>query len=195
MKITKADFITSATFKKQYPKDDLPEIALAGRSNVGKSSFLNRIIQRKKLARTSSRPGRTQTLNFYKINDKFYFVDVPGYGYAQVPKQERSKWGQMMEEYFELREYLQGVILLTDARHDPTGHDIQMYQYMKYIQLPTVIVATKIDKVPKHKQKSYIQKTATLIGLDPKDSIVGFSAKSGQGKSDIWSHILPFTEC
>jgi len=132
MKVTKAEIVISAVSQKQYPEDGLPEIALAGRSNVGKSSFINKLIQRKNLARTSSKPGKTQTLNFYRINDAFYFVDVPGYGYAKVSKKEREKWGQMMEEYFRFRETLRAVLLITDIRHEPTKDDVQMYDYLKY---------------------------------------------------------------
>src|SRR5690625_2120476 len=130
MKITKAEIVISAVSQKQYPKDGLPEIALAGRSNVGKSSLINKLINRKNLARTSSKPGKTQTLNFYKMNETFYFVDVPGYGYAKVSKKEREKWGVMMEEYFETRSTLQAVLLITDIRHDPTEDDLQMYDFV-----------------------------------------------------------------
>src|SRR5690625_5283555 len=147
MKVTNAEIIISAVSKKQYPGDGLPEFALAGRSNVGKSSFINKLINRKNLARTSSKPGKTQTLNFYKINDSFYFVDVPGYGYAKVSKREREKWGTMMEEYFQTRSTLQAVLLITDIRHDPSEADLQMYDFIKYYKLPAIIVATKLDKV------------------------------------------------
>src|SRR5690625_4805173 len=119
MKINQVELVISAVSEKQYPNENLPEIALAGRSNVGKSSFINTLINRKNLARTSSKPGKTQTLNFYKLNDAFFFVDVPGYGYAKVSKKEREKWGVMMEEYFETRSTLQAVLLITDIRHDP----------------------------------------------------------------------------
>src|SRR5690625_5301118 len=152
MKISKAEILISAVRKEHYPKDSLPEIALAGRSNVGKSSFINRLIQRKQLVRTSSKPGKTQTLNFYLINDRFYFVDVPGYGYAKVSKKERENWGRMMEEYFETRQTLNAVILLTDIRHPPTADDIQMYDYLKYHDLPVIVIATKLDKLPKNKR-------------------------------------------
>src|SRR5690625_7795623 len=120
MKVTNAEIIISAVSQKQYPQDQLPEIALAGRSNVGKSSFINRMIQRKNLVRTSSKPGKTQTINFYKINEQFYFVDVPGYGYAKVSKTERDKGGVMMEEYFQSRGNLRVVVLITNIRHEPT---------------------------------------------------------------------------
>jgi len=136
MKVTKAEIVISAVKKAQYPNTNLPEIALAGRSNVGKSSFINRIIGRKNLVRTSSKPGKTRTLNFYTINDLFYFVDVPGYGYAKVSKTEREKWGRMMEEYFETREQLRLVILIVDIRHQPTQEDVLMYNYVAYLGIP-----------------------------------------------------------
>src|SRR5690625_263517 len=157
MKINSAKLQISAVSKKQYPNDKLPEIALAGRSNVGKSSFINRMIQRKNLVRTSSKPGKTQTLNFYKINDLFYFVDVPGYGYAKVSKKEREKWGLMMEEYFETRTQLSIVVLITDIRHQPTNNDLQMYHYLKYYDLPVLVIATKLDKIKKNQLPNYVK--------------------------------------
>ncbi len=192
MRVTKAELMISAVSKKQYPDDSLPEIALAGRSNVGKSSFINRMIQRRKLARTSSKPGKTQTLNFYKINDLFYFVDVPGYGYAQVSKQERNKWGQMMEEYFELREQLKCVALITDVRHEPTKDDIQMYQYINHLQLPTVVIATKIDKVSKGKQQKYINRMKQYLQVTSDYQVIAFSAETGVGKDEAWSYLSQY---
>src|SRR5690606_38281162 len=150
MKVTDAEVVISAVSKKQYPNEGVPEIALAGRSNVGKSSFINKLINRKSLARTSSKPGKTQTLNFYKINGSFYFVDVPGYGYAKVSKKEREKWGKMMEEYIQTRETLKAVLLITYVRHEPTRDDVQMYDFLKYYELPVIVIATKLDKVPKN---------------------------------------------
>jgi len=145
MKVNQAELVISAVSKKQYPTEPLPEIALAGRSNVGKSSFINKIIQRKALARTSSKPGKTQTLNFYKINDAYYFVDVPGYGYAKVSKKEREKWGKMMEEYFAERENLNMAVLIIDIRHDPTNNDVMMYDFLKQFDLPITVIATKVN--------------------------------------------------
>ena len=149
MKVTQADFTISAVSPKQYPTGQLPEIALAGRSNVGKSSFINRMINRKALARTSSKPGKTQTLNYYLINEFFYFVDVPGYGYAKVSKSERAKWGTMMETYFAERENLKLTILVVDMRHKPTADDVLMYDYLKQLGLPCMVIATKLDKLKK----------------------------------------------
>ncbi|HLR67124.1 ribosome biogenesis GTP-binding protein YihA/YsxC [Virgibacillus alimentarius] len=187
MKITTAEIITSAVSAKQYPNDRSPEIALAGRSNVGKSSFINKMIQRKNLVRTSSKPGKTQTLNFYKINDLFYFVDVPGYGYAKVSKKEREKWGGMMEEYFQTRETLKAAILITDIRHEPTKDDMQMYGYLKYFELPVIIVGTKLDKIPKGKRVKHLNQTIHTLQVESTDIVIPFSAETGEGKADVWS--------
>ena len=186
MKITQAEIMTSAVNEKQYPKGTLPEIALAGRSNVGKSSFINRMIQRRHLVRTSSKPGKTQTLNFYKLNDAFVFVDVPGYGYAKTPKKEREKWGMMMETYFETRENLTVVVLITDMRHQPTQDDIQMYHYLKHYELPVVVIATKLDKVKKSQHASFLKRTEKALNLQPDDDLIPFSAETGAGKDRAW---------
>ncbi|RDW19329.1 YihA family ribosome biogenesis GTP-binding protein [Oceanobacillus arenosus] len=186
MKVNHAEIVISAVSKKQYPGDQLPEIALAGRSNVGKSSFINKLINRKALARTSSKPGKTQTLNFYKINESFYFVDVPGYGYAKVSKSEREKWGGMMEEYFGTRDTLQVVLLITDIRHEPTKDDIQMYEFLKYHELPVVVVATKLDKIPKSKRASYIKRTKETLNVEADDIVLPFSSETGEGKDEAW---------
>ncbi|WP_099158679.1 ribosome biogenesis GTP-binding protein YihA/YsxC [Virgibacillus ndiopensis] len=189
MKVTKAEIVISAVSQKQYPNDQLPEIALAGRSNVGKSSFINKLINRKNLARTSSKPGKTQTLNFYKINEIFYFVDVPGYGYAKVSKKEREKWGGMMEEYFETRDTLKAVLLITDIRHEPTRDDVQMYDFLKHFELPVVVIATKLDKIPKGKRDKHLKRTKETLQLDKEDLIIPFSAESGEGKDEAWKVI------
>lgn len=186
MKVTNAEIVISAVSKKQYPNDQLPEIALAGRSNVGKSSFINMLINRKNLARTSSKPGKTQTLNFYRINDAFYFVDVPGYGYAKVSKTEREKWGKMMEEYFQTRETLKAVFLITDIRHEPTRDDIQMYEFLKHFDLPVVVIATKLDKIPKGKRAQHIKRTLNTLQIDKGDLVLPFSSETGEGKDEAW---------
>ncbi|HLS36598.1 MAG TPA: ribosome biogenesis GTP-binding protein YihA/YsxC [Bacillota bacterium] len=192
MKIDQAKFIISAVKEEQYPKNRFPEIALAGRSNVGKSSLINRLIQRRDLARTSSKPGKTQTLNFYEINEKFYFVDVPGYGYAKVSKQERNKWGEMMETYFETRGPLKCIILITDLRHKPTEDDKQMYAYMKYLQLPAIIVATKADKVKRNQRKKHIEQMKTELQVIDSDPLIPFSAVTGEGKDIVWRELKRF---
>lgn len=189
MKITKAEFIVSAVSNAQYPKLALPEIALAGRSNVGKSSFINRLINRRQLVRTSSKPGKTRTLNFYNINDQFLFVDVPGYGYARVSKKERVKWGEMMEEYFETRESLMCVVLIIDSRHKPTNDDINMYEYVKYLGLPLIVIATKVDKLKQRERKKNIKQIKNTLAFDEKDALIMFSAETGEGKEAVWQQI------
>lgn len=189
MKVNNAEIVISAVSQKQYPNDRLPEIALAGRSNVGKSSFINRLIHRKNLARTSSKPGKTQTLNFYKINQYFYFVDVPGYGYAKVSKKEREKWGVMMEEYFETRDTLKAVMLITDIRHEPTSDDSNMYQFLKHFDLPVIVIATKLDKIPKGKRTKHVKRTRDKLQMIEEDRVIPFSAESGEGKDEAWSVI------
>src|SRR5699024_405497 len=192
MKITQAEIMTSAVNEKQYPKGTLPEIALAGRSNVGKSSFINRMIQRRHLVRTSSKPGKTQTLNFYKLNDAFVFVDVPGYGYAKTPKKEREKWGMMMETYFETRENLKVVVLITDMRHQPTQDDIQMYHYLKHYELPIVVIATKLDKIKKSQHASFLKRTEKTLNLESDDDLIPFSAETGEGKDRAWGALKQY---
>lgn len=189
MDVHSAQIVISAVSPKQYPQSKLPEIALAGRSNVGKSSFINTLLNRKNLARTSSKPGKTQTLNFYLVEDQFHFVDVPGYGYAKVSKTERAKWGEMIETYLTKRENLCAVISLIDFRHEPTKDDIQMYDFFKYYQIPVIIMATKIDKVPRgkwNKQESIAKKA---LDFDPEDDFILFSAVTKEGKEEAWHAI------
>lgn len=153
MIINQSEFSVSAVKASQYPEGGLDEIALAGRSNVGKSSFINTLLRRKNLARTSSSPGKTQTLNFYRVDSDqadFYLVDVPGYGYAKVSKKQREEFGEMIQDYLETRAYLKGLILLIDGRHEPTADDIAMYDYAQYLNLPILLVATKMDKIKKN---------------------------------------------
>jgi len=192
MKVNNARLVISAVSQRQYPGDHLPEIALAGRSNVGKSSFINKLIQRKSLARTSSKPGKTQTLNFYNINEMFYFVDVPGYGYAKISKVERKKWGNMMEEYFQTRDCLKAVILVTDSRHAPTQDDIQMYEYLKFYNLPVAIIATKVDKVSRSKREKYLKRTRQTLKVESDDLVIPFSAETGEGKEKLWTIIKKY---
>lgn len=189
MKVTKAEIIISAVSKKQYPQDPIPEFALAGRSNVGKSSFINKMIQRKSLARTSSKPGKTQTLNFYKINDQFHFVDVPGYGYAKVSKKEREKWGKMLEEYFTTRDQLKAALLVTDIRHEPTKDDCLMYDFLKHYDLPIIVVATKLDKIPKGKRAAHLKRTRETLGMERDEPLLPFSSETGEGKDEAWREL------
>lgn len=149
MIIKSSSYAVSAVKESQYPKDNLPEIALAGRSNVGKSSLINTLLKRKNVARTSSQPGKTQTLNFYLVNDEFYLVDVPGYGYAKVSQKRRQEFGEMIQDYLETRPNLKGLIILIDSRHEPTKDDIAMYEYAQYLNIPILVVCTKMDKIKK----------------------------------------------
>ncbi|AOF48885.1 ribosome biogenesis GTP-binding protein YihA/YsxC [Tetragenococcus halophilus] len=192
MKVHAAEIVISAVSKKQYPKSALAEVALAGRSNVGKSSFINTLIDRKKLARTSSKPGRTQTINFYLIENKFHFVDLPGYGYAKVSKQERAKWGEMIDEYFANRKQLQAVVSLIDMRHDPSEGDIQMYDFLKYYNFPVIVVATKADKAAKNKREQQISRIKEILDFDENDRFVVFSTVTKEGKEEAWKAIEEF---
>lgn len=189
MKINTIELIISAVRESQYPTDNKEEFLLVGRSNVGKSSFINTIINRKNYARTSSTPGKTQTLNFYKINDSFYLVDAPGYGFAKVRNSLKKKFGLIMESYLKSRENLKMVFLLVDFRHKPTSDDIMMYDYLKYYNVPVTIICTKVDKVSKNnhaKNKNIIQKELNL--LDDKNIIL-FSSVTKIGKNEVYEEI------
>jgi len=192
MKIQSAEIIISAVKPSQYPEEVLPEFALAGRSNVGKSSFINKMLNRKSLARTSSKPGKTQTLNFFLINEDFYFVDVPGYGYAKVSKKEREAWGKMIETYITEREQLKAVVLIVDLRHPPSSDDVMMYDFLKHYEIPCIIIATKADKVPKSKWQKHIKIVKETLDLDPNDTLILFSSETGQGKDEAWSVLHSF---
>ena len=189
MEVHNVDLTISAVRPDQYPKTNSPEVALVGRSNVGKSSLTNVLINRRNFAHTSSQPGKTQTLNFYAVEDQLYFVDVPGYGYAKVSKKERERFGQMIEQYLTQRDQLRGAILLVDGRHAPTADDVSMYQWLQYYHIPTLVVATKIDKVKGNtwnRQESLIKKT---LGLAAGDQLVLFSAVNKTGKDAVWQWI------
>jgi ribosome biogenesis GTP-binding protein YsxC/EngB len=189
MNVHSAEIVISAVSPAQYPETDLPEIALAGRSNVGKSSFINTLINRKNLARTSSKPGKTQTLNFYLIEEALHFVDVPGYGYAKVSKTERAKWGKMIETYMTQRENLRAVVSLVDLRHAPSQEDIQMYQFLKYYDIPVIVVATKADKIPRGKWNKHESIVKKALEFDPSDDFVMFSSVTKMGKDEAWQAI------
>jgi GTP-binding protein len=190
MKVNNAQFIISAVGPSQYPNDALPEIALAGRSNVGKSSLINRLIQRKNLARTSSQPGKTQTLNYYLINTDLYFVDLPGYGYAKVSKTKREVWGKFIEDYLLKREEIKLLLLLVDLRHPPSKDDIGMYEWLKHVDVPICVVATKADKIPKSKWQKHLKIVRDALIFDPSDRLIIFSSETGLGKDDLWQVIM-----
>ena len=194
MEITKVDEPIIAVRISQYPEDKKNEFLCLGRSNVGKSSFINTIVNRKNLARTSSKPGKTTTLNFYKVNDDFYIVDFPGYGYAATSKKQIEKFGVMIEEYLKQRPYLKHVFLLIDYRHKPTEDDVLMYKFLKYYNLPVTIVATKYDKVNRSlraKQDDLIKST-----LNPAlgDEIINFSSVTKIGKDRVYEIIENYFE-
>ncbi|MBM7706754.1 GTP-binding protein [Chryseomicrobium aureum] len=189
MQINNIELLISAVRPEQYPETGLPEIALAGRSNVGKSSFINRMIGRKSMARISSKPGKTQTLNFYKIEEQLVFVDVPGYGYAKVSKTERAAWGKMIETYFTSRESLKSVVLIVDLRHPPTNDDTMMYDFLKHYAIPCIIVATKSDKIPKGKWEKHKKIVKETLDMDPSDPLVLFSSETGKGHDEAWTEI------
>lgn len=189
MKIMDVQFIISAVRPEQYPEDALPEVALAGRSNVGKSSLINKLIMRKNLARTSSQPGKTQQLNYYRVNDMIYLVDFPGYGYAKVSKTQREKFGEMIETYLQEREPLKLQLLVIDIRHEPSKDDVLMYNWLKHFEIPTCIVATKADKIPRSKWDKHIKMIKTTLEADPRDSVVLFSSETGLGREQLWDVI------
>lgn len=186
MLVKKAEIIITAVKEEQYPPEGVPEIALAGRSNVGKSSLINTLINRKNLARTSGQPGKTQTLNFYNINDEFRFVDLPGYGYAKVSRKEREKWADMINRYLTKRQSLREVILLVDIRHSPGEHDKMMYDWIKSIGFSGIVVATKADKLSKNQQAKQIAVISRELGVEDRSLIVPFSATKKLNKDKVW---------
>ena len=188
-----ADILLSATNKSHYPQDDIPEVALAGRSNVGKSSFINTMLNRKNLARTSGKPGKTQLLNFFNIDDKLRFVDVPGYGYARVSKKEREKWGKMIEEYLTSRENLRAVVSLVDLRHEPSSDDVQMYEFLKYYEIPVILVATKADKIPRGKWNKHASMIKKKLDFDKTDTFIIFSSVNKTGVEEAWDAIFDYS--
>lgn len=189
MKILSVDLKNTAVRISQYPTDEKDEFLLVGRSNVGKSSFINSLICRKNFARTSAKPGKTQTLNFYLVNDNFYLVDVPGYGYASVNKETQKKFGLMIEEYLINRKNLKRVFMLVDYRHKPTEDDILMYNFLKYYNNKVTIVATKYDKVSKNARSKQDKLIADSFELQDGDNIVCFSSVTKKGREEIYSII------
>jgi len=185
MTITKAELEAVAVRASQYPPEDLPEIAFAGRSNVGKSSLLNLITGRKALARVSGNPGKTRTINFYRINDEFRIVDLPGYGFARVSKAESEKWGAMIEGYLENRGTLRKVVQLVDIRHKPSAQDVQMYEYLKYYGLDGIVAATKADKVSGNQRAACVKLIKETLGMGKEDVVVPVSALKRTGDDKL----------
>lgn len=195
MKILEANFLTSAAGPEGWPKEPLPEVAFVGRSNVGKSSMLNRLTERKGLARVSSTPGRTRTLNFFGLRvaagggeRSLRFCDLPGYGFAKVSKTERAQWARMIEEYLKRREALHAVVLIVDARIGPTEDDLQMLGWLEAFEKRAILVCTKIDKLPKAKRIPQLRRIGASVPAA--DRVLGFSAEEGSGKEELWSSIL-----
>ena len=189
MKIQSVDLAISAVRRSQFPTDKKSEFLLIGRSNVGKSSFINTLINRKNYARTSGRPGKTQTINFYSVNDEFYLVDVPGYGYAGVSKTKRQNFGLMIEDYIVNRPNLKQVFLLIDFRHKVSNDDVLMYEYLKYYKIPVTIIATKVDKIGVTSHQKHKKMLSESLGLTEDDDLIMFSSMSKIGKEEILKKI------
>ncbi|MFZ1699557.1 MAG: ribosome biogenesis GTP-binding protein YihA/YsxC [Pyrinomonadaceae bacterium] len=190
MKIASAEFVKSSFERAHWTADGRHEIAFLGRSNVGKSSLLNSLLLRKGLARTSNTPGRTQSINFFLINDSFYFADLPGYGYARVSKTMRADWGQMAREYLEQREELALCIQLVDSRHKPTALDLQLNEWLEHENKPRVIVATKVDKLSNNELARSLK---VINGMTLGAKVIAYSAHTGRGRDELWSEIIAAT--
>ncbi len=190
MKISSAEFILGVANLRQLPKDGMREVAFLGRSNVGKSSLINKLCGRKALARASAEPGKTRELNYYLINKQFYFVDLPGYGYAKLPEQIRSSWGKLIEQYLKSRDQLSMVIQLVDARHEPTELDLMMVGWLDYYEIPFLVAMTKADKLPVSKMPRFVSAAKDVFGRFPQcKDVIPFSSISGLGKSDLLKKI------
>jgi len=185
MIIKSADFVKSAVKPSHYPPAIFPEIAFSGRSNVGKSSLINTLVNRKRLVKTSSTPGRTQLINFFNINNAFFFVDLPGFGYAKVPKSIKRTWGPMVETYLSTRKTLKGVVLILDIRRVPGAQDLEFIEWLRYYAIPSILILTKADKLSKSKQMNQHIANTKILGVDRNDLIL-FSAKSRMGKDATW---------
>lgn len=194
MKIKTAEIVISAVKPEQYPEGDLPEIAMVGRSNVGKSSAINTLLGRKKLARVSSSPGKTRTINFYLINNAFYLVDLPGYGYAKTSKPERAAWGKMIETYLSTRENLQEVIQLVDIRHNPSKDDQLMYNWLKHFGFGSLVLATKLDKIKRSQYQKHIKNIRDTLEMPGDSKVMPLSSLKKTGVEDAWKNMRPLVE-
>ncbi len=189
MNVNNVSLEAVAVKKAQYPETGMPEVAFAGKSNVGKSSLINCMINRKALARTSQNPGKTRTINFYNVEDELYFVDLPGYGYARAAKSEIEKWGKMIEDYLIKREELRAIILLVDIRHEPGENDKMMYDWLKHYGHDIVIVATKSDKLKRSQLPKHKKMLSQAFGLSSEDILIPFSSENKSGKDELWAVI------
>ena len=190
MEIRSSEIVVSAINKNQYPIEGLPEIALVGRSNVGKSSATNALLNRRNFARTSQTPGKTRTINFYLINNEFYFVDLPGYGYAKVSKSEKDKWGVIMERYLQDRQELCAIFLLVDIRHEPTNDDVMMYEWIKHFGYDCVVIATKADKISRGQYQKHISIIRKKLNLAKDEKVIPLSSSKKTGVEDVWNEII-----
>ncbi|WP_339089234.1 ribosome biogenesis GTP-binding protein YihA/YsxC [Clostridioides difficile] len=190
MKIRSSEITMSAVNKSQYPAEGIPEIALAGRSNVGKSSIINTLLNRRNFARTSQTPGKTRTINFYLINNEFYFVDLPGYGYAKIAKSEKEKWGGIMERYLESRQELCSIFLLVDIRHEPTADDKLMYEWIKHFGYNCVVIATKADKISRGQYQKYISIIRKKLQMESSEKVIPVSSLKKTGVEELWEEIV-----
>ena len=189
MIIRKAELETVCGITSTLPENLLPEFAFAGKSNVGKSSLINGLLNRRALARTSSQPGKTQTINFYNVNDDLYFVDLPGYGYAKVSVEVKAKWGKMIERYLKKSKMLKCIFLLIDIRHDPSANDKMMYDWIVSNGYQPVIIATKLDKLKRSQIQKHVKMVREGLGLEKEDVLIPFSAETKQGRDEIWALI------
>ena len=194
MVIKNVSLETVCGYTSRLPENTKPEIAFAGKSNVGKSSLINALMNRKALARTSGQPGKTQTINFYNVNDELYLTDLPGYGFARVSEKEKQKWGQMIENYLHTSKQLRAVFLLIDIRHDPSANDKMMYEWMVYQGFHPIIIATKLDKIKRSQLQKQLKAIRTGLEVEPETIIIPFSAQTKQGRDEIWELIEEFCD-
>lgn len=194
MVIKKVELETVCGITSKLPENERPEVAFAGKSNVGKSSLINGLLNRKSLARTSSQPGKTQTINFYNVNDEVYLVDLPGYGYAKVNEETKAKWGRMIENYLHGSKQLKAVFLLIDIRHEPSANDKDMYNWIVYQGYEPIIIATKLDKVKRSQVQKQMKILREGLHLVPGTKMIPFSAETKQGRDEIWEIIDAFVE-
>lgn len=190
MKIRSAEITMSAINRSQYPNEGIPEIALVGRSNVGKSSTVNTLLNRRNFARTSQTPGKTRTINFYLINKEFFFVDLPGYGYAKIAKSEKEKWGAIMERYLQERNELCAIFLLVDIRHEPNNDDVMMYEWIKHFGYNCVVIATKADKISRGQYQKHMNIIRKKLQMDNNEKILPISSLKKTGAEEIWNEII-----